>query len=177
MRAQPVASAVNSHGIAPSTQTSDPFPNMVTMSSVLKSSLTEAAAKLGKENPSRAGLMPLVTEVSVTFRMSGALGSTGAELPPEQAEATIATVAMTAKKRCRNPIGFTLLHILSNYGSGALEHWVSGEFGPKNRTRDRERAEPIGRRFLLGSRLPIESQNTASESTSVRFAECEVTTF
>ena len=63
---------------------------------------------------------------------SGALGSTGAELPPEQAEATIATVAMTAKKRCLNPIGFTLLHILSNYGSGALEHWVSGVFRLRN---------------------------------------------
>jgi hypothetical protein len=101
---------------------------MVTMSSVLNSSLTAAAAKFGKENPSRAGLIPLAAEVKATLRMSGALGSTGAELPPEQAEATIATVAMTAKNRCLNHINFTLLHILSNYGSEAPEHWVCWVF-------------------------------------------------
>ena len=128
MRAQPDASAVNSHGIAPPTQTSDPFPNMVTMSSVLNSSLTAAAAKFGKENPSRAGLMPLAAEVKATLRMLGALGSLGAELPPEQADTRIATIAISAQKRFRNPIGFTLLHILSNYGSGSLEQWVSEVF-------------------------------------------------
>ena len=44
---------------------------------------------------------------------------------PEQAEATIATVAIRAKKHCRNPNeALIALHILSNHGSGALEHWI-----------------------------------------------------
>ena len=155
MRAQPVASAVNTHGILPLTQTSDPFPNIVTMSSVLNSSLTAAAAKLGKENPSRAGIIPLAAEVKATLRMSGALGSTGTELPPEQADATIAIVAIRAKKRCRNPIRFTLLHILSNYESGAHKQWVSTAFLLENHPSGCECATEQMCRFLPSRRLPI----------------------
>jgi hypothetical protein len=125
------------------------------MSSVLNSSLTAAAAKFGKENPSRAGLIPLAAEVKATLRMSGALGSTGVELPPEQAATTNATVTTTAINRCLNHIAFTLLHILSNYESGAHKQWVSTAFLLENHPSGCECATEQMCRFLPSRRLPI----------------------
>ena len=155
MRAQPDASAVNSQGIAPLTQTSGPLPNIVTMSSVLNSSFTADAAKLGKEKPSRAGLIPLAAEVNDTLRISGAFGSTGVELPPEQAATTNATVTNTAINRCLNHIEFTLLHILSNYGSEMPKQRVSTAFLLENHPSGCERATEQMCRFLPCHRLPI----------------------
>ena len=85
------------------------------MSSALNSSFTAEAAKFGKEKPSSPGLIPLTAEVNVTLRILGALGSRAVEPLPEQADATKATAAVTAQKRCRTPTGITLLHFLSNY--------------------------------------------------------------